>query len=86
MNYCIIAFNNTHGAITTQKYLQEQVKITIMPTLRQISAACGISIRFDPEDLDIVTSLMENFPLDKGMYKIYKIKFENQQYELELLD
>lgn len=73
MIYYVITFANTHSAMITQSHLDSCAKVTIMPTLREISAGCGISIRFTPEELVSVRAGLKTCPLDSGMYQLYEI-------------
>jgi Protein of unknown function (DUF3343). len=73
MIYYVITFANTHSAISTQSHLETCAKITIMPTLREISAGCGISIRFSPEELDHVMAGLKTWNLSPEMFQIYEI-------------
>ena len=45
MDYCVITFASTHGAIAAQKKLEGVAPFVIMPVLREISKGCGISVR-----------------------------------------
>jgi hypothetical protein len=80
VNY-IIVFKNTHDAIKGEKTLKEKsVKVVVMPTPTIITQSCGISIRFQEEDLDIVEDLisnnelaMKNIYIKKGQeFKMYR--------------
>ena len=43
----IVSFNSTHHAIRLGKLLEEAtIRATTLPTPREITASCGISIRF----------------------------------------
>lgn len=46
--YYLFTFDSTHYAIRAQKLLTGLHTVT-MPTLREISASCGISVRVQPE-------------------------------------
>lgn len=50
MNYLVITFESTHRAIKAEKALSS-FDIEIIPTPRQLTANCGISIRGRIEDL-----------------------------------
>lgn len=73
MMYYVITFANTHSAITTQSHLEKNAKISIMPTLREISAGCGISIRFLPEEKDNVMKGLKTGEFDSKMHQIYEV-------------
>ena len=68
----IVSFNSTHHAIRLDKLLTEaSVRATTLPTPREITASCGISIRFLYDDIDKVkNTLIENSVEYKGIYKI----------------
>lgn len=71
----IVSFNSTHHAIRTEKILNENnITCTTLPTPREITASCGISIRFLLEDLDTVKNLLVSSEVDyKGIFKIQKL-------------
>ena len=48
-HYALFAFDSTHSAIAAQKVLQSLSAIVI-PTLREISASCGVSIKLSLAD------------------------------------
>ncbi len=70
----IISFNSTHHAIKSEKILEgKNIKFTTIPTPREISASCGISIRFLKDDLDnIIKIFSDEDTLCKGIFKIIK--------------
>ena len=71
----IVSFNSTHHAIRTEKILNENnIRCTTLPTPREITASCGISIRFLFEDIENVKNLVESSEVDyKGIYKIQRL-------------
>ena len=50
MDYGVITFTSTYGAIYAQKVLRPVADVLTMPVLREISLGCGIAVRFRPED------------------------------------
>lgn len=81
----IVSFNSTHHAIRTDKLFGENnIKSTTLPTPREITASCGISIRFLYNDLDNVKSVLKDNNIEfKGIYNIKKI--ENGQKEVNII-
>lgn len=67
--YCLFVFDSTHAAIAGQKCLSGQVRAVVMPTLREISASCGISLRVAPED-----ALRARRLLPEGSYRLYRVE------------
>lgn len=70
--YCIIAFDSTHNAIACEKLLQEQgFSARIIPVPVQVTAGCGLSVRFEEKDIKKIKPLCERFyPI--YFYKVYK--------------
>ena len=79
----IVSFNSTHHAIRLGKLLEEAtIRATTLPTPREITASCGISIRFLYDDIESVKkALNENGIEYKGIYKIKRL--ENGTKEVE---
>ena len=72
-HYYTIVFKSTHYAIAAEKYLSESLSVTVMPTLRKISASCGMSIRIEPEDIDKAIELLNNNSRIKKNSFIYEV-------------
>lgn len=49
-DYYLLVFESTHAAMAAQRYLNGRVPAQVVPTLRQISASCGISLRVETGD------------------------------------
>ncbi len=72
--YYVIAFDSTHYAIQGEKTLKNNnIDIKIIPTPREITASCGLSIRFNPEFYEQIKNILEEDSLSiKGIYKLIK--------------
>jgi hypothetical protein len=72
--YYVVTFDSTHHAIKAERVLNEKgISIKTIPTPREITASCGLSIRFDVKMLDEVKKVVERDNLAaKGIYKIVK--------------
>jgi len=72
--YYVVAFDSTHYAIQGEKTLKESgIDIKVIPTPREITASCGLSIRFNPQLLEQVKKTIEEASLSiKGIYKLVK--------------
>lgn len=73
MDYCVITFTSTHGAIYAQQVLKGVAPFLTMPVLREISKGCGISVRFAPEDLGAVRDAISKSTLKPEEYAFYGI-------------
>ncbi|MEG0899582.1 MAG: DUF3343 domain-containing protein [Oscillospiraceae bacterium] len=76
MKYCVITFANTHSAIATQKLLDGVIDFEIMPTLRDISQSCGISIKLGYDDEPKARQVILN-EIDPTMFCFYEVVPEN---------
>ena len=73
MDYGVITFTSTYGAIYAQKVLRGVADVLTMPVLREISLGCGIAVRFKPEDLDTVRAALAASTLKPGEYAFYGV-------------
>ena len=82
----IVSFNSTQYAMRADKLIRENnITSTTLPTPREITASCGISIRFLKEDLDKVSSILKDNSVEfKGIYHIKRL--ENGQKEVNKID
>ena len=62
MCYILITFDSTHDAMATELLLKGHVPYSIMPTLRSITSACGISIRVELEYSERIDELLASSP------------------------
>lgn len=77
MDYYLLTFSSTHAAMAAQKYLDGKLSFIVCPTLREISASCGISLRINNVTYDEIKIKMEDYPLGKDMYQIYFVTTED---------
>lgn len=68
----VIVFDSTHFAIFAEKTLKNfDIKADIIPTPREISASCGLSIKFSYEDLEKIKDIIVNQNITiNGIYEI----------------
>lgn len=69
--FYVIAFDSTHYAIKTEKKLKEKLKVDMIPTPREISVSCGLSVKFKIEDLDTVLDVLVDY--DKKGLHLFKL-------------
>jgi hypothetical protein len=77
--YGIITFNSTHHAISGEKIFKDnEIPFKTIPTPREITLSCGLSILFTLDDLDKVKELhSKNILSIKGIYR-YTIEGKNK--------
>lgn len=73
--FYVVVFESTHYAIAAEKLFKElDYAVEIIPTPREITSSCGLSIRFNEALLDSVKkALTEGNILIKGIYKLMRI-------------
>ncbi|MBM7614685.1 DUF3343 domain-containing protein [Alkaliphilus hydrothermalis] len=73
-DFCVIVFESTHFAIAAESLLKEKAyKIEIIPTPREITASCGLSIRFEAQLSNEVQREMKDGNIGiKGIYQMIK--------------
>lgn len=80
--YYFLAFENTVSAMKAEDYLKKnEYNITMMPTPREVSESCGLSIKLNGGNIDNVRDL-----IDKGHIKvkgIYGMRLENGVRKVE---
>lgn len=71
----VVVFESTHYAIAAEKLFKDlKYLVEIIPTPREITASCGLSIKFSEEMLDKVKeTLNEANILIKGIYQMIRI-------------
>lgn len=75
--FYVITFESTHLAISTEKLLLAAVAVEMVPTPREISASCGLSLKVKIEHLDQVIQVLSVQP--KTGMKLYHMLRENGQ-------
>ncbi|WP_455543720.1 DUF3343 domain-containing protein [Intestinibacter sp.] len=80
----IISFNSTHQAIKCDKIFgKNEMDYAVLPTPREITQSCGISIKFSIENIDNVKEIIDENQIEyKGMYKIFKQDGKKQVEEI----
>ena len=83
--YGVLTFESTHHPISGEKVFKEAgLKFKTIPTPREITSSCGLSIRFNLDDLEnIVEKIKETELAIKGVYKLTKI---NHKYSVEKIN
>ncbi|MBS4534406.1 DUF3343 domain-containing protein [Clostridium sp. D2Q-14] len=74
----VITFDSTHHAIEAEKKIKdENIDIKTIPTPREVSVSCGLSIKFDYIDLNRIKSIIEDNNL--SISNIYIITREDNE-------
>lgn len=73
--FYVVVFESTHYAIAGEKVFKENgYEFDVIPTPREITHSCGLSIRFKAHDLENIRRKMQDAHISiKGIYEIQKI-------------
>ena len=83
--YYIIAFNSTHHAISTEQvFKEEQREIMMIPTPREITSSCGLSLRIKEKDIPFAKDILKTRHLSH--HGIFKIKIEQGKKTIETVE
>ena len=66
----ILAFESTNYAIAAEKRLQELFKITVIPTPREITSNCGLSIKINEDDLNLIKTTLKDVSIPGVLYSL----------------
>lgn len=71
--FLLLVAESTHFIMKLEKNLQNlQIYCKIIPLPNEISAGCGLSIRCNPEDRDIIENTLSQENIKVDMYIIEK--------------
>lgn len=71
MEELIMSFDSTQQALRAEMLLEfHELEIDIRPTPKGITAGCALSIGFDKNELDVVTSIVYSEDIEiKGIFR-----------------
>lgn len=72
-SYHLFAFDSPHAAIAAQRLLAG-VGAAVMPTLRAITASCGMSLRVSDEKTERARQIMASSDIDPALYRLYAVE------------
>lgn len=74
--FYVVVFDSTHSAIAAEGLLRKKnYEIDTIPTPREITASCGLSIKFNQDLLANIKKELKKAEISaKGIYKIKRIK------------
>lgn len=73
-----ILFQNYNLGLALEALLRkEKIKYTIVPTPRELSVSCGISIQYEKEDEEMIGRLIEDNSIDVLGFHSLEKKYAN---------
>jgi hypothetical protein len=80
MSHCVLLLPSVHDVMKAEKILLKAgCNLHVIATPRELSHNCGVVIRFDCSNLNMLLSLLEEMPVEK---KIFKKSDENKYEEV----
>ena len=83
--YWLFAFDSPHAAISAQRLLASCGAV-VMPTLRSITASCGMSLRLRDEALEKAKQIMKASSIDPALYHLYRVEQEGKETRCTLTE
>ena len=83
--YWLFAFDSPHAAISAQRLLSGCGAV-VMPTLRSITASCGMSLRLRDEAIDQAKEIMKSSSIDPALYRLYRVEQEGKETRCTLIE
>ena len=82
--FYVIAFESTHHALKVESSLKNKFEIETIPTPREISASCGLSIKFLDNIFGDIVSYIEDDIKNLNIYKVKKIGRTKEVHPIDL--
>ncbi len=76
--YWLFAFDSPHAAIQAQRLLSSCGAV-VMPTLRSITASCGMSLRLRDESIEEAKLILRGSSIDPALYRLYRVEQEGKE-------
>ena len=83
--YFLFAFDSPHAAISAQRLL-DSCGAVVMPTLRSITASCGMSLRLRTDRIKKAQEIMRASAIDPSLYRLYLVEQEGQETKCTLME
>ncbi|NLJ99200.1 MAG: DUF3343 domain-containing protein [Tissierellia bacterium] len=80
----VITFKSTHHAIKGESiFKKEDIKFRMIPTPREVTHSCGLSIKFDLKNISEVKDIIDRNEVDiDGLFKLIKDEKGNSSEKL----
>ncbi len=75
-----MTFDSTHQAIHFERLLKPHFAIELIPTPREITASCGLSLKFECDDFEAIKEALDGEPYET--LKLYRLKKTEQMRQV----
>ncbi len=69
--YYMLSFRTTHYAMLAEEQLKNAVPLSVMPTLREVTQSCGISLRIEEEHYPLLLAALQKTSVPPEAYTLY---------------
>ncbi|MFO7820376.1 MAG: DUF3343 domain-containing protein [Halanaerobacter sp.] len=77
--YNLLVFNSTHHALEAEDRLKERnYEIMVVPVPPEISANCGIAVKFSENEAEVLSLVEESTVETAGCYQVIKQGLEKR--------
>ena len=83
--YFLFAFDSPHAAISAQRLLSGCGAV-VMPTLRSITASCGMSLRLRDEAIEQAKAIMRASGISPALYRLYRVELDGKETRCNLVE
>ena len=82
--FYVMAFNSANHAIQTEKKAKELFRISVIPTPRELTNNCGLSIKFLDGDVDDIVRFYETLTVPADLYFMSAEKYKGKREVVKL--
>lgn len=83
--YWLFAFDSPHACIAAQRLLSGCGAV-VMPTLRSITASCGMSLRLRDAAIEEAKGILRASGIDPALYRLYRVEQEGKEIRCTPID
>ncbi len=76
--YYLMTFENTHAVLQAEEVLKQHFDAAIMPVPRELTAGCGLAVRFLTAGEAEICSYMEKYPMNCRFYEMETEKIDGK--------
>lgn len=73
MKYYLFTFKSTFEAMKCEKILEKTMSVLTVPTLREITVSCGISLKISETNYKKALKIIQENEINASIYEIYGI-------------
>ncbi len=77
--FYVLAFDATSHSMQVEKLAREEFEIAVMPTPTEISASCGLAIRFKNAHLEEIKTFTEGLSVPAYLYALGNEKINGKR-------